>query len=242
MADGTKIEWCTTSWNPITGCTAVSEGCQNCYAKRMANRLRGRCGYPVGDPFGVTFHPERLEQLRRWKSPRLIFVCSMADIFHTRAIGLSYTMRSLIAMKSSPQHAYLLLTKRPELAVEFKQDFADNIWLGATAENQQRANGRIPILRDIPAAHRFVSVEPMLGPVDLFPYVGLDWVIVGGETGPGARPCNPDWMRSLRDQCAEACVPFFLKQMSGKQAIPEDLQIRQVPKELKRFFKAKGGE
>jgi protein gp37 len=238
----TKIEWTEYSWNPVSGCTPISEGCQNCYAKRMANRLRGRCGYPADEPFKVTLHKDRLEEPLRWKKPRRVFVCSMGDLFHEDVPRwMRFEVMDIILQ--AKQHTFLILTKRPANMKEFFEwyyskagrtiETIKNLWLGVTAENQQRADERIPILLQIPAAVRFVSVEPMLGPVDLSLSDGvdlsmsvgtglkpgksylinsLDWVICGGETGPGARPMHPDWVRNLRNQCQEAGVPFFFKQ------------------------------
>lgn len=262
----TKIEWATDTWNPITGCTKISEACQNCYAERMSKRLAGRCGYPEGEPFRVTLHPDKLDQPMRWKKPRMIFVCSMGDLFH-EDVPDRFLDQIFAVMAKAEQHIFLLLTKRPKRAKEYilKAMYdencnyqgwyeaindleipdvtpMENIWLGVTTENQARADERIPVLLQIPAAKRFVSVEPMLGPVDLtridiggnvwinsltgdcksyHPYGGmwktsesknkLDWVICGGETGSGARPMHPDWVRSLRDQCQAAGVPFFFK-------------------------------
>jgi protein gp37 len=238
MASNSKIEWCEATWSPITGCSPVSEGCQNCYAKRMATRLKGRCGYPADDPFKVTFHPDRLDQPLRWKKPKRIFVCSMGDLFH-EDIDTEWIMRIFGRIYKLPQHTFILLTKRPENALSFCREcglmpsnmpspccstpsgveWPQNAWLGVTAENQQRADERIPILLQIPAAKRFVSVEPMLGPIDFEPdYESacrfgqeIHWVICGGETGPGARPMQSNWARSLRDQCKGAGVPFFFK-------------------------------
>ena len=253
----TKIEWAHSVWNPITGCTPISEGCTNCWAKRMAQRLKGRFGYPQEDPFKVTFHPDRLNQPMKWKKPRMIFCCSMGDLFHENV--RDYTGQNMPSwevvwdvfhhMNKAPWHTYLLLTKRPENALNFWKSWVKNsdqlshIWLGVTAENQKRADERIPILLKIPAAKRFVSIEPMLAPIYSLPLYltnkyeihpdckgSLDWVIVGGETGPGARPLHPDWVRSIRDQCHRAGVPFFMKQMSKKESIPDDLMIREYPK------------
>jgi len=188
----TKIEWAEETWNPITGCDPISEGCANCYARRMATRLRGRYGYPADDPFRVTFHPERLSQPERWKKPRMIFVCSMGDLFHEH-IDNEWIKRIFgeIAMSNYHKrgHTFMVLTKRPERLLEndFEEDadpdngdyccdtaplykhlpWPKNLFLGVSAENRQRAEERIPILLQIPAAVRFVSVEPMLGPVDL---------------------------------------------------------------------------
>lgn len=227
----TKIEWTEYSWNPVTGCTSASEGCQNCYAKRMANRLRGRYGYPA-DPFRVTLHPEKLEEPLKWKKPRRVFVCSMGDLFHEQ-VPDEYIAKVWEVMNNASQHTFLVLTKRPQRMKDFLARLGwyihdrdgypmeavldeggkctvKNVWLGVTAENQQRADERIPILLQIPAAVRFVSIEPMLGPV-VIPEEWPDWIICGGETGPGARPIHPDWVRSLRDQCQAAGTPFFFK-------------------------------
>ena len=231
----TKIEWADAVWNPITGCTPISEGCDHCYAKRMANRLKGRYGYPADEPFRVEFHPERMTDPSRWKKPRRVFVCSMGDLFHEN-IFTDRVHEIWDVMKAYPRHTFLVLTKRPERMKEvlghiYRKErfgaaigFWSHVWLGVTAENQARADERIPVLLQIPAAVRFVSIEPMLGPVDLQKAHGfyydehgcdmrkLEWVIVGGETGPGARPVHPDWVRSLRNQCQAAAVPFFFKQ------------------------------
>ena len=260
----TKIEWAEETWNPITGCTKISAGCRNCYAERMAKRLANieGSGYDKSNPFGVKFHPDRLDQLLHWKKPRKVFVCSMGDLFH-EDVMYEWIYQIFAIMQLCPQHTFMVLTKRPKrMALWFAhysnggfstmeivnnrankiQGFAPpnppkngwvwplpNIWLGVTAENQQAADERIPWLLKTPAAKRFVSVEPMLGPVDLDIINGalstwwqnsaidcvdtghLDWVICGGETGPGARPMHPDWARSLRDQCQSAGVPFFFK-------------------------------
>lgn len=280
----TAIEWTDYSWNPITGCSPVSEGCQNCYARRMANRLRGRCGYPKENPFKVTLHPERLDEPLKWRKPRKVFVCSMSDLFHPD-VPFEYIAKVWQTMNNAEQHTFLVLTKRPKRMAEFLSLLAwythdrevepaeavlgtggkytlPNVWLGVTAENQARADERIPILLQIPATVRFVSVEPMLGPVDIYKYLDiydpptlsnpdgynpdkvlLDWVICGGETGPGARPMHPDWVRSLVLQCKNAGVPIFVKQMGSVWAKahssdrasnrpeewPEDLRIRELP-------------
>lgn len=228
-----KIEWTNETWNPITGCTKISPGCQNCYAEKMAKRLKGRFGYPETDPFSVTYHYDVLKKPFAWKKPRMVFVCSMGDLFHEE---VSYDMAHAVfsAMEALPQHTFQILTKRPERMKKFwdikstqwgeQWKPTDNIWIGVSAENQEQANKRIPILLQIPAAIRFVSCEPLLSKVDLkhaFSPLpgemsegqrGLDWVIAGGESGHNARPMHPDWVRSLRDQCQDACVPFFFKQ------------------------------
>jgi len=253
----TKIEWAEESWNPVTGCTPISEGCQNCYARRMAQRLRGRCGYPADEPFRVTLHKNRLMEPLKWKKPKRIFVCSMGDLFHPD-VPAEFVVNVFEVIEAAKQHTFLVLTKRPERidSILYGEegrwylgggDFLPNVWLGVTAENQEQADERIPILLQIPAAVRFVSVEPMLGPVNLRniyrPQDGsewdalkgvdtkhqlhlsckLGWVICGGESGPGARPMHPDWVRSLRDQCKAAGVPFFFKQWGEwRECMPPD--------------------
>lgn len=238
-----KIEWCDRVWNPVTGCTPISPGCANCYAKRMSERFAVQWGLDPKDPFKVTMYPERLEEPLRWKKPSMVFVCSMSDLFHDDVPEkFIIDILSVIAecQHENRGHVFLLLTKRPERMRKIisgetvandvwlqtsrgvtmgKSPWPlSNIWLGVTAENQEQADKRIPILLSIPAVKRFISVEPMIGPVDLnritTPYCSgfLDWVICGGESGPGARPMHPDWARSLRDQCNAAGTPFMFKQ------------------------------
>jgi len=215
MSD-TKIEWAEKSWNPITGCSAISEGCTHCWARRMAKRLAGRYGYPKDDPFRVTMH-DKLWEPKHWKKPRRVFVCSMGDLFHDDVSG--YVIHCIFKIiKWNRDHTFIFLTKRPErmrrIWMNIDGPSPDNAWLGVSVENQKRADERIPILLQIPAKVRFVSIEPMLGSVDLYQWIHddvLQWVILGGETGPGARPMHPDWARSVRDQCQEAGVPFFFK-------------------------------
>ncbi len=225
----TGIEWCDETWNPVTGCSPVSEGCANCWAKRMAKRLKGRYGYPADEPFRVTLHKDRLGEPLRWKRPRRIFVNSMSDTFHPDVpeefIDAIFTVMTNPVL-GAPWHTYLLLTKRPERIPPKAWDPAwKNVWPGVTVENQKQVE-RIPILLQIPAAVRFVSCEPMLEPINLRRAFGsegprqtyieqLDWVIAGSESGPKRRPADPQWFRSLRDQCQAARVPFFLKQMDS---------------------------
>lgn len=232
----TRIEWTDKSWSPVTGCTACSEGCTNCYARRMANRLRGRFGYPNDDPFAVTLHPDRLDEPLRWKKPRRIFVCSMSDLFHDR-VPPEFRRKVLDACWASPQHQFLFLTKRPKTmraCLEARHGYPwpwPNAWFGVTVCNQAEADEKIPVLLATPAAKRFVSVEPMLGPVDLSVYLGppLDSVIAGTETGPRARPMDIAWARDLKNQCVEAGVSFFLKSalIDGKLVRLPELDGRQ---------------
>lgn len=259
MGDKSKIEWLDggASWNPITGCTPISEGCVNCYAKTMAEtRLRGMFGYDKEDPFKVTYHEDKLDQPLKWKKSRKIFVCSMGDLFHD-AVKDWQIVEVFNAIGMAQQHTFLILTKRPRRAKHFMEYFNhENVWLGVTAENQRTADERIPILLGTPAAKRFVSVEPMLEQVDLnllrndrskyvvnkvnhypgYECTGhlsfVDWVICGAETGQNARPMDLKWARDLRDQCAEANVPFFFKKAGPNNTpIPDDLMIREYPKE-----------
>lgn len=300
MTDKTKIEWTDATWNPVTGCTKVSEGCDHCYAETIAHRFAGTKAYPNG--FDVTLRPERLDQPLRWQRPRQIFVNSMSDLFH-KDVPDEYIARVFAVMALAPQHTFQILTKRPGRMRSFVQDNCKcgrhgarahvrsamawavsranpdripgvpddaedrvlrvdwplpNVWLGTSVENQKWADVRVPLLLDTPAAVRFLSCEPLLGPVDLTPwqwcnrdggdYKGagssrycrlhlghegacrtailkqLDWVIVGGESGPGARPMHPEWARSLRDQCTAAGVPFLFKQWGEWAPIgPDDM-------------------
>ena len=230
----TKIQWANKVWNPVTGCTPISSGCLNCYAKRMANRLRGRCGYPVDEPFKITLHSERLEEPFHWRKPCMIFVCSMGDLFH-EDVPTMFIDRILGVISDCPQHIFLVLTKRPQ-NIEPKLyggsekhpfrylgggDYLSNLWIGVSVENQETVDERIPILLQIPVALRFVNVEPMLGPINLLQYLITDntrkisWVICGGETGPKARPMKREWAEDLLDQCQAAGIPFFYKQGLG---------------------------
>lgn len=234
----TKIEWTDETWNPVTGCSKVSPGCKNCYAERMAKRLAGRFGYPEKPhSFNVTLQPDRLEEPLRWRKPRMVFVCSMSDLFHPE-VPEEYIWKVIEVAWKAKDHIFQILTKRPERMREvltsscwWNNATPQNIWLGVTAENQETANERIPVLLSTPAAVRFVSVEPILGPILFRISSGyglgwlkagnaaggpsLDWVIAGGETGPSARAPNPEWVRDLRDQCIFSAVPFFFKSWGG---------------------------
>ena len=219
----TNIEWTEYTWNPVTGCSPCSPGCEHCYAKRMAKRLVGRWGYPSGDGFAVTVHPDKLGEPRRWKKPRVIFVCSMGDLFHKDVTRGAQT-NVFWTMADCPQHRFLLLTKRPDRMQRLlnDQDFArtvthgsnwplPNVGLGTTVESDEQ-RGRLEDLIETPAAMRYVSVEPMLGPLDIYRSLAwIDWVIAGGENGPGARGADPQWFYDLRDQCVNAGAPFFFK-------------------------------
>lgn len=275
----TKIEYVTDVWNPLTGCDPVSEGCENCYARRMAYRLKGRCGYPADNPFRVTLHPQRLDQPLRQRKPRRIFVCSMGDLFHPD-VDESYIDQIFGVMAAAQNHCFILLTKRADRMFEYmtaenrrneiarwkrtdgicraqavSDGFEDSIpWplpnvIGmVTAENQEMADLRIPYLLNTPFITRGVSVEPMLGPVNLSHYLvpknirkeredgsislrlrpSIKWVIAGGETGTDARPIHPDWVCALQRQCYLTCTKFFFKSWGEwKQVkLTEPLDVR----------------
>ncbi len=214
-----KIEWTDATWNPVTGCTKISDGCKNCYAERMSKRLAGRCGYPKDDPFAVTVHKDKRFEPLHWRKARRVFVCSMGDLFHSSVSLLELDVLFGV-MNGSRQHIFQVLTKRPGNMARFlnnrgfKHFPLMNVWLGTTVENSDNTS-RINQLRKCPAAVRFLSCEPLLGPLPNLNLDGIHWVIVGGESGPGARPMHPDWARDIRNQCEAASVPFFFKQWGG---------------------------
>lgn len=226
----TKIEWADEVWNPVSGCSKVSPGCVNCYAERFAKRLAGRCGYPKVNPFQVKVHYNRLKNFDFGKKPKRIFVCSMSDLFHDKVPKFAID-NVLEIIAANPQHNFIVLTKRPQnlddkiyeseiltpIRVLGGGDYLPNLWLGISAENQEWYDERIGYLLDIPSGKHIVSLEPLLGPINLGEHIKkLDWVIVGGESGNFQRRCEqlikPDWVRSIRDQCLAANVPFFFKQ------------------------------
>lgn len=260
MSDKTGIEWTDATWNPATGCTKVSPGCDNCYAETFSERFRGKPGHYFEGGFDIQLRPDKLVQPLRWKKPRRIFVNSMSDLFH-KDVPDEYIAKVFAVMAAAEHHTFQVLTKRParmrsllndreflasvwewcvELIGESRADALwdgseevpwplPNVWLGVSAEDQKWADIRIPVLLDTPAAVRFISAEPLLGPINLEMLAGstlgwnalddesiahpaLDWVIVGGESGHNARPMHPAWATSLRDQCAHAEVPFLFKQ------------------------------
>lgn len=273
----TKIEWCAETWNPIVGCSKISPGCDNCYAEKMARRLAGMGqekykGVICGDGWtgDCKFSIDEFKKPFSWKKGRMIFVCSMGDIFH-KNVPFEWVDHVIATVISAPQHKYLILTKRPEIMQKYfeelyayKRDIIraakrildllrplhlplplfslmdnlynpiENLWLGVTGENQKEFNRRVPILLEIPTAIRYVSIEPMLGPVEagsalgdewssleekyrILPYkTKLDWVILGGETGPGARKLKPGYVREIREQCEDSSTPFFFKSWGGK--------------------------
>ena len=217
MSEQSSIEWTDATWNPVTGCTRVSPGCAHCYALTFAERFRGVPGHPYEMGFDLELRPERLQQPLDWKRPRMIFVNSMSDLFH-EDIAPSYIHQVFDVMQAADWHTFQILTKRSERLVELAPElpWPENVWMGVSIENQ-RWTTRIDDLRRVPAAVRFLSCEPLLGPLQL-DLAGIDWVIVGGESGPRARPMKPEWARSIRAQCESAEVPFFFKQWGAHDA------------------------
>ena len=215
MADNSKIEWTEATWNPVTGCSKVSSGCKHCYAERMALRLRAMGKPQYSNGFQPTIHPKALELPSLWKSGRLVFVDSMSDLFH-EAVPLEFIQQVFEVMNECPQHSFQVLTKRPHLALEYapKLPWPDNVWLGTSVEDRHVLS-RVRTLQKIKAAVSFLSVEPLLGPIGRLPLAGIDWVIVGGESGPSARPMRAEWVRTIRDRCIQRRVPFFFKQWGG---------------------------
>jgi protein gp37 len=223
VADGSSIEWTEATWNPTTGCDKVSAGCDNCYALTLAKRLKamGAAKYQHdGDPrtsgpgFGITIHPDALQLPYTWRTPRLVFVNSMSDLFHAR-VPVPFIRQVLQVMQDTPQHTYQVLTKRSRRLLHLDLQWPPNLWMGVSVENA-RVLGRVDDLRQVPAAVRFLSCEPLLGPLDGLNLSGIHWVIAGGESGPRARPMDSQWVADLRDVCQEAAVPFFFKQWGGR--------------------------
>lgn len=213
----TKIEWADEVWNPVTGCTKVSPGCDHCYAERMARRLKGTGLRKYARGFEVTLHPAALAEPCSWRKPRRVFVCSMGDLFHHR-VPTPFVKEVFRIMAEHGRHRFLVLTKRAARMASLRRrlPWPPNVWLGVSVERADFM-GRVEMLKTMPAAVRFVSFEPLLGPIGLTPEAldGIHWVIVGGESGPGARPMKPEWVRAIRDACIETGTPFFFKQWGG---------------------------
>ena len=243
MSDRSTIEWTEATWNPVTGCTEVSPGCDNCYARTFAERFRGVPGHPYEQGFDLKLWPDRLDQPVRWRKPRTIFVNSMSDLFH-EDVPKEYIGRVFDAMAAGDHHVYQVLTKRPgrmaSVLRQLRPDPLDHVWLGTSIELDRYA-WRADKLRETPATVRFLSLEPLLGALPSLELAGIDWVIVGGESGHGARPLDPRWVRDLRDRCAEAGVAFFFKQTGsvwakqlglkskGTDGFPDEFLVREYP-------------
>ena len=212
-----KIEWTESTWNPVTGCSKISEGCDNCYAERMAKRLKamGQQNYING--FEVVCHPHMLDVPLKWKKSNMVFVNSMGDVFHEK-VPLDFIKQVFGVMNIADQHFYQVLTKRAKRLLELSEmiKWDSHIWMGVTVENKT-FKYRIDYLRKTPAKIKFLSLEPLLGSLGELNLSGIDWVIVGGESGPRARSIEADWAREVRDQCIEQNVPFFFKQWGGIQ-------------------------
>ncbi len=215
MADGSHIEWTQATWNPVTGCTKISPGCKHCYAERMSARLRAMGVPQYRNGFSLTVHPTSVDLPLHWKQPRLVFVNSMSDLFHDD-VPLTFIQRVFDVMVEASHHRFQVLTKRPETALRYADDlpWPDNVWLGTSVENADYTH-RVRTLARVPARIRFLSVEPLLGPIPRLPLQGIHWVIVGGESGPGARPMHEEWVTEIRDRCVARSIPFFFKQWGG---------------------------
>jgi protein gp37 len=243
MSDKTDIEWTDATWNPITGCTKISPGCKNCYAERLALRLKAMGNRRYRNGFGVTLHPDQLSLPLRWRQPKRIFVNSMSDLFH-ESVSEDYIRRVFEIMVRADWHIFQILTKRSGrlTGLAGQLPWPRNVWQGVSVENADYT-WRIVDLQQVPAAVRFLSIEPLLGPIPKLPLGGIDWVIVGGESGGRRRPRAPEWAREIRDQCLTASVPFFFKQWGGRtpksggrildartwEEMPAPVQVMPVP-------------
>jgi protein gp37 len=215
VAKLTTIEWTNLTWNPVTGCTKISQGCKHCYAERMAKRLAAMGSPRYVNGFQLTLQPDLVDLPRQWRQPRLIFVNSMSDLFH-EGVPLEFIERVFETMQACPQHTFQVLTKRSARLRELSLalPWPANVWMGVSVEDEQVLH-RVGDLRAVPAAIRFLSCEPLIGPLPNLDIRGIHWVIVGGESGPGARPMRPEWVREIRDRCEQANVAFFFKQWGG---------------------------
>lgn len=242
MSASTEIEWTDATWNPVTGCTKISAGCDNCYAERFSERFRGVPGHPFESGFDLHLRPERLGQPLCWKRPKMIFVNSMSDLFH-KEIPFSFVDRVFDTMELGHWHTFQVLTKRSSRLRDYvnkrytERPAPAHIWLGTSVEDGTKKS-RVRHLRQANAIVRFLSVEPLLGPMGELDLVGIHWVIVGGESGPRARPMLAEWAQDVRDQCTASNVPFFFKQWGGKTPkaggrLLEGKEWSQLPKRRK---------
>lgn len=216
MSDRSSIEWTDATWNPVTGCTQISPGCDHCYALTFAERFRGVPGHPYEQGFDLKLWPSRLDLPLKWRRPRRIFVTSMGDLFH-EGVPDEFIHRVFDVMTTADWHTYQVLTKRsPRLMKMGSQlPWRPHIWVGVSVEND-KYSFRVDHLRKVPADIRFISAEPLLGPLHRLDLDGIDWVITGGESGYAHRPCDPDWVREIRDRCGASGVAFFHKQWGGR--------------------------
>ena len=219
MADGSAIEWTDATWNPVTGCTKISPGCDNCYAARFSERFRGTKGHPFENGFDLTMREERLQQPLQWRRPRMVFVNSMSDLFH-KHVPREFIIRVFDTMEVAHWHTFQILTKRSSLMRDFLRNRyrgatgPSHLWFGVSVEDGSKLS-RVKHLQQSPAGAKFLSIEPLIGDVGKLDLTDIDWVIVGGESGPNARPIEATWVRSIRDQCKAARVAFFFKQWGG---------------------------
>jgi len=215
MALNSKIEWTENTWNPITGCTKISEGCENCYACRMASRLQKMGNVKYENGFRLTLHEDCLREPYSWRKPARIFVNSMSDLFHAD-VPLEYIQKVFAVMNGNPQHIFQVLTKRADRLGEIAScvKWSDNIWLGVTVESDRHKN-RMDVLRAIPARIKFISFEPLLNDIGEINFSGIDWAIIGGESGWNARPIEQDWILNIKEQCEQQSVLFYFKQWGG---------------------------
>lgn len=215
MATSSHIEWTEMTWNPVTGCSKISSGCKHCYAERMAKRLNAMGSERYKHGFRLTVHDDLINAPRNWKKPKLVFVNSMSDLFH-KSVPTEFIQQVFQTMVDCPQHTFQILTKRSGRLREVANllPWPSNVWMGVSVEDS-RAVGRISDLIEVPAQVRFLSCEPLIGPIENLQLHGIHWVIVGGESGPGARAMNPNWVDSIHSQCRRAAVPFFFKQWGG---------------------------
>ncbi len=215
MGEHSKIEWTDATWNPVRGCTKISPGCKHCYAERFAERFRGVEGHPFEQGFDMRLVGAKIDDPLRWKTPQRIFVNSMSDLFHEH-VPLTYIQQVFRVMNEADWHQYQILTKRAERLDEVAGElrWAPHIWMGVSVENRDYL-WRVDHLRRTKAHIKFLSIEPLLGPLGKIDLYGIDWVIVGGESGPGARPMQAEWVADIRDQCRREGVAFFFKQWGG---------------------------
>lgn len=215
MRGKSHIEWTESTWNPVTGCSKMSAGCLNCYAERMAKRLRAMGTERYANGFELTMHDDLVEAPKSWRAPRVVFVNSMSDLFHDK-VPLSFIQRVFATMRACPQHTFQVLTKRSARLLQLAPDldWAPNVWMGVSVEDS-RVVHRIHDLQRVPAAVRFLSLEPLIGPLDGLPLAGIDWAIIGGESGPRSREMKIEWVRSIFRQCRKANTAFFFKQWGG---------------------------
>lgn len=225
MATNSHIEWTEITWNPVTGCTKISQGCKHCYAERMAKRLQAMGQERYRNGFTVRLQEDLVDLPLQWKQPRVIFVNSMSDLFHVD-VPLPFIQRVFATMKRCPQHTFQVLTKRSERAAEVASTlpWPSNVWMGVSVESQAVVD-RVRDLQRVPSTVRFLSVEPLIGAIEELPLEGIHWVIVGGESGPGARPMKREWVETIYRQCRRAEVPFFFKQWGGTR---KDLTGREL--------------